>query len=280
MECSFGKARHVPLSISASQIRNEDGNYLGNVFILRDLREVRRLQEEVRRKEKLAALGGMAAGIAHEIRNPLSSIKGFAKYFEGQSAEGSEARELAGVMAKEVDRLNRVITELLEFAKPSDLKPRPTDVNALVEHSLRLIRQDAEGRNIRIEFAQDSHLPRVDIDPDRFTQALLNLYLNAIQAMDDGGTLAVRASADGASGIRIEVEDSGKGIPAESLGRIFNPYFTTKPSGTGLGLAIVHKVIEAHGGEIKVKSVPGHGTAFHIFIPQTPGEGASHGRQA
>ncbi len=269
-ECSFDGEKNLPLSVSASNILNEEGTHLGNLFIFRDMGEVRRLQEEVRRKEKLAALGSLAAGVAHEIRNPLSSIKGFAKYFEGHCAEGSEGRELAAVMAKEVDRLNRVITELLDFARPSDLKTRPTDINDLVEHSLRLIRQDAEGKNIRIEFHRDTRLPLVAIDPDRFTQALLNLYLNAIQAMEDGGRLSVKAAVDPRRGISIAVEDTGQGIPPESLGNIFNPYFTTKSSGAGLGLAIVQKVVEAHRGEIKVNSTPGRGTAFHILVPARP----------
>ncbi|WP_231584059.1 ATP-binding protein [Desulfovibrio sp. TomC] len=280
MECSFNGGKNIPLSLSASKILNEEGRYLGNLFIFRDLGEVRRLQEEVRRKEKLAALGSLAAGVAHEIRNPLSSIKGFAKYFEGQCAEGSHGRELAAVMAQEVDRLNRVITELLDFARSSDLKARPMDVGGLIEHSLRLVRQDAEGKKITVAFDRDASLPVIAIDPDRLTQALLNLYLNAIQAMEGGGTLAVRASSDGRGGVRIEVEDSGKGITPESLSSIFNPYFTTKSSGTGLGLAIVQKIIEAHRGEVKVKSTPGRGTTFNILLPVGRPEGAFHGRKA
>jgi two-component system sensor histidine kinase HydH len=278
IECAVD-SKAIPLSVSAAKITNEMGDFLGNILILRDLGEVKRLQEEVRRKEKLAALGSLAAGIAHEIRNPLSSIKGFAKYFEGHCEEGSEGRKLVAVMTKEVDRLNRVITELLEFAKPSDLKTRPTNVNDIIEHSLRLIRQDANAKRIRVEFTRDEQLPNAEIDPDRFTQALLNLYLNAVQAMENGGILAVRASTAGVNEIRIEIEDSGKGIPSESLGSIFNPYFTTKSSGTGLGLAIVHKVIESHQGEIKVRSAAGKGTAFSILIPTQRRKGEIHGRQ-
>ena len=274
-ECSFDGEKNLPLSLSASKILNEEGTHLGNLFIFRDLGEVRRLQEEVRRKEKLAALGSLAAGVAHEIRNPLSSIKGFAKYFEGQCAEGSQGRELAAVMAQEVDRLNRVITELLDFARPSDLKTRSTDVGSLIEHSLRLVRQDAEGKKITVTFDRNAGLPVIAIDPDRLTQALLNLYLNAIQAMENGGTLAVRAAADGRGGVRIEVEDSGKGIAPESLSSIFNPYFTTKSSGTGLGLAIVQKIIEAHRGEVKVKSTPDRGTTFNILLPVGRPEGVA-----
>jgi two-component system sensor histidine kinase HydH len=267
-ECSFDGQTILPLSVSASRIVNEEGARLGDIYIFRDLGEVRRLQEEVRRKEKLAALGGLAAGVAHEIRNPLSSIKGVAKYFEGRFDPGSEGRELAGVMAREVDRLNRVITELLDFARPSDVRMRPTDLVELVEHSLRLIGPDAAAHQVRADFAHDGTLPEVAVDPDRFTQVLLNLYLNAIQAMEDGGVLAIRADYEAARGrVRLDVGDAGQGIPAASLGSIFNPYFTTKPSGTGLGLAIVQKLVEAHQGEIRVKSTPGRGSVFSIFLP-------------
>jgi two-component system sensor histidine kinase HydH len=279
-ECAFPGGRRVPVGVSATRIVNEDGGHVGNAFILRDLAEVRRLEEEVRRGQKLAALGSLAAGVAHEIRNPLSSIKGFAKYFEGHCAEGSEGRELAAIMTREVDRLNRVVTELLDFARPTDLKSRPTDVSGLIEHSLRLIRQDAAARGVEVEFRAEPSLPRVDVDPDRFAQALLNLYLNGIQAMDGGGRLAVRAMAGGGNSVRIEVEDTGRGIPAGDLKDIFNPYFTTKPSGTGLGLANVHKVVEAHRGEIKVGSVPGKGTTFTILVPIHGSREETHGRQA
>lgn len=278
-ECTFGE-KSTPLSVSAAKIANDQGDFLGNIFIFRDLGEVRKLQEEVRRKEKLAALGSLAAGIAHEIRNPLSSIKGFAKYFESHSVQGSEGRELAAVMTKEVDRLNRVITELLEFARPSDLKTQPMNVNDLIMHTLRLVRQDAESKKVKIEFSRDEGLPKIDIDPDRFTQALLNLYLNAVQAMDAGGVLSIDARTDAHGGVRIEVMDTGKGIPPESLGSIFNPYFTTKASGTGLGLAIVHKVVEAHHGDIKVRSELGRGTVFSIFLPTQLRREGTYDRQA
>jgi len=267
-ECAFDGEKSLPLSVSASRIVNEDGAHLGNIYIFRDLGEVRRLQEEVRRREKLAALGGLAAGVAHEIRNPLSSIKGVAKYFEGHFAAGSEGRELAGVMAREVDRVNRVITELLDFARPSDVETHPTDLGDLVERSLRLIGPDAAARNVRIDYARNAGLPMVAVDPDRFAQVLLNLCLNAVQAMEGGGLLTVRTVHESArSRVRIDVEDTGQGIAAASLGNIFNPYFTTKPSGTGLGLSIVQKIVEAHQGEIQVKSTPGRGSVFSVFLP-------------
>ena len=269
-ECSFDGEKRLALRVSASRIVNEEGAYLGDIYIFQDIGEVRRLEEEVRRRERLAALGGLAAGVAHEIRNPLSSIKGVAKYFEGHFATGSEGRELAGVMAREVDRLNRVISELLEFARPSDVRPRPTDLVELVERSLRLIGPDATAHNVRLAVTHDGKPPTVAVDPDRFAQVLLNLCLNAVQAMDGGGVLSVRIAREAARGrVRIDVADTGRGIPPESLGDIFNPYFTTKPSGTGLGLAIVQKLVEAHQGEIQVKSTPGRGSVFTIFLPES-----------
>ena len=170
-------------------------------------------------------------------------------------------------MIREVDRLNRVVSRFLEFARPSDLKRRPTDVNKLLTHSIRLIEQDAAAKDIRIDLLKGTSIPSVSLDPDRFSQCLLNLYLNAIQAMGPGGLLSVKSSCAEDGNIEIEIRDTGEGIRPEDLDRIFDPYFTKKSSGTGLGLAIVHKIIEAHRAGIRVRSTPGKGTVFTIFIP-------------
>ena len=267
MECAFGEDKPVPLSVSASKIVNEEGDFVGNIVILRDLGEVRSLQNEVRRKEKFAAVGSLAAGIAHEIRNPLSSIKGLATYFGNKFAETDEDKESAGVMVREVDRLNRVISELLEFARPSEPKLKQTNINELLEHSIRLVQQDAKTNNIEIDLAVSDGLPSALLDPDRFSQALLNLYLNAIQAMDEGGVLSVKSTLGEEGEIKIEIADTGRGIHPEDLNKIFDPYFTTKTKGTGLGLAIVHKIVETHGGDIKIRSIPEKGTVFTISLP-------------
>jgi two-component system sensor histidine kinase HydH len=275
MTCQMPGRGEVPLSVSAVRIINAMGDYVGTVLIMRDLGEVRRLQEEVRRQEKLAAIGGLAAGVAHEIRNPLSSIKALATFFSGQFPGGSEGREAADVMAQEVDRLNRAITELLEFARPTDLKPQPTDMRFLIERSLQLVRQDAADRDIRVDLQIDDPLCPVWIDPDRFSQCLLNLYLTAIQAMENGGTLAVRCRSDRGRHLALSVSDTGHGIAPEDRPKIFNPYFTTKPKGTGLGLAIVHKIVEAHEGRLLVESTAGQGSRFTLRIPCRTGEDAS-----
>lgn len=264
MECVFAGDRSVPVSASATRIINEVGEFVGQILILRDLGEVRRLQDEVRRQEKLAALGGLAAGVAHEIRNPLSSIKGLATFFAAQFEDGSESKQAAGVMIQEVDRLNRVITELLDFARPTDLKFTATDLAPLLTRSIQLIQKEAANVNIKIDTHIENDICPVLIDADRIAQCLLNIYLNAIQAMGRDGTLSVRCEAEDNHHVRITISDTGPGIAADQLNKIFDPYFTTKNKGTGLGLAIVHKIAEAHQARLKVESVPGRGTEFSL----------------
>ncbi len=266
-ECTFSDGRTVPLSISATRIINERGEFVGQVIILRDLREVRRLEAEVRRQDKLAALGKLAAGVAHEIRNPLSSIKGMTTFFAGQFPEGSEAKAAAGVMNQEVDRLNRAISELLDFARPTDLKRQLTDIGPLLSRSVQLINQDAANQDVRIDLELADAVCPVHVDPDRLNQCLLNLYLNAIQAMTGGGTLRVTCTTEKDRYVHIRISDTGSGIAADHLGRIFDPYFTTKNKGTGLGLAVVHKIIEAHQAHLNVDSSPGKGTTVTIQFP-------------
>lgn len=265
--CDFSRAKAVPVSISAARIVTETGRLVGNWVILRDLREVKRLQEEIRRKEKLAALGGLAAGVAHEIRNPLSSIKGIATYFGDKYGQERAEREMAEVMIREVDRLNRVISELLEFARPTELNLAATDVYELLNHAVQLVQQDANLKHIDISIPQESETVYVKVDPDRLLQCMLNLFLNAIEAMPEGGLLRIVVFVHEDERVDIEITDTGRGIDAESLHRIFDPYFTTKTTGTGLGLAIVHKIIEAHHGRIRVRSTLGKGTTFTISVP-------------
>jgi two-component system sensor histidine kinase HydH len=269
IECEFTEGKVVPVSVSAAQIVNEEDRFVGQVLILKDLGELRRLEAEIRRKEKLAAIGGLAAGVAHEIRNPLSSIKGIASYYRNKFADGSEDKEMAGVMIEEVDRLSRVISELLEFARPTRLNLKPSNLNDLLTHSVRLVQQEATAKNIRIRLTPAPDSPVAQMDPDRLTQSLLNLYLNAFQAMETGGELTITTGTTMEDGgkVTLDIRDNGSGIEAEALNQIFDPYFTTKPKGTGLGLAIVHKIVEAHQGTIKVRSTPGEGTVFSITLP-------------
>ncbi len=267
MDIALGGGPTLPLGVSVSAVRTEEGTPVGSLVVLRDLRQVRRLEAEVRRREKLAAVGNLAAGVAHEIRNPLSSIRGYAAYFGGKFAPGSEDRQAAEVMIREVDRLNRVISELIEFARPSDLKRRPVRLADLAAHAERLIRPDAASRGVAVDLSGAANGPQIAADPDRLSQAVLNLCLNAIQAMDAGGRLTLRAGLAPDGRAFLTVADTGPGIPDEHRDRIFDPYFTTKARGTGLGLPIAHKIVEAHGGEIRVASRPGQGTEVTVLLP-------------
>ena len=264
--------QELALAVNVTEIVAEDGDSVGTMLILHDLTEIKRLQATLQKQEKLAAIGNLAAGVAHEVRNPLSSIKGYAAYFGTLFEEGSERKKAAEIMIAEVERLNRVISELLEIARPSDIKPRPTDVPFLLASSLRLVQQEAEAAGVRITTRITDGITPFAMDPDRLTQALLNLYINAIQAMPDGGQLTVSAE-ETAAGLEIAVSDSGGGIGKEALAKIFDPYFTTKNTGTGLGLAVVQKVVEAHGGSIELTSEPGRGTRFTLILPRTTREG-------
>jgi len=198
----------------------------------------------------------------------LSSIKGIATYFRSLFDETHDAQEAAGVMIDEVDRLNRAVTELLTIAAPTRLVTARQDVGELVERSVRLVEAEAEALGVTLSVNMPEGRIMADVDADRLTQSLLNLFLNALQAMQEGGgTLAVTLSAKDEM-VHIAVSDSGCGMEAATLKSIFDPYYTTKAEGTGLGLAIVHKIVEAHGGTIEVASRPGEGARFDICLPE------------
>jgi two-component system sensor histidine kinase HydH len=254
---------------SASVLRDEDHTFLGYIVLLRDITEVEHLKREMERKDRLAAIGSLAAGVAHEIRNPLSSIKGFATYFKERYRDIPEDQRVAGIMINEVERLNRAIGQLLDLARPMDLTIKTTSLVDLVNRSVDMIEKQAGERHIAIDRSGLSAEPcSAEVDPDKIRQVLLNLFLNAMDSMSGGGTLSVGTGCDGKSGRRvITIADTGHGVSQEDLPHIFDPYFTTKSTGTGLGLAIVHKIMEAHGGDIKVQSTLGKGTTVSLILP-------------
>ena len=256
-----------PISVSASKIINDDGFFLGHLFIMRDLAELRHLQQQLRRSERLSALGNLAAGVAHEVRNPLSSIRGFATFLLGK-LEREHDVNAAKMLIQEADRLNRVVSGLLEFARPENIRLAPTELAPLVKHALQLCASDIADKEIAVRFRPAPGLPLIAADADKLTQVLLNLFLNAVQAMDRGGALDVSACRDHATGkVLLHIADTGKGIAPEILATIFDPYVTGRASGAGLGLAIVHRIVEQHGGTIRVESEPGKGSAFFVHLP-------------
>jgi two-component system sensor histidine kinase HydH len=266
MVCRTLGGKEMVVSVSASQLKSREGEVLGAVVVLRDLHQIRSLENQLRRSERLASMGQMVAGIAHELRNPLSSLRGVAKYFERKYGTVPEDSDYANLMIQEVDRLNRVITDLLRFAQPVHPRREEIILKAVVDHALRLCSTEIEDRGINVEqdFADD--LPDVQADSDLLVQALVNLFLNAVEAMKDGGHLKISLGS-GEESIEIMIADDGTGISSEEREHIFDPFFTTKPGGTGLGLAIVHSIVEAHSGKIYVDSAPGKGTTFRIELP-------------
>jgi two-component system sensor histidine kinase HydH len=265
IECILNDGKTVPLEVSATELKDEKGNFLGYIILFKDLSEVRALRREVARSQRLASLGSLAAGVAHEIRNPLSSIKGFATYFL-ERQDKPEDKEIAKVMIHEVDRLNRVVSQLVELAMPVSVSKKPVSLSAVIEKSLKILERDASEKKIEIKTTFMPEELQIAIDEDRIKQVLLNLYLNGIESMEKGGILSIELSEKNGEAI-IKISDTGCGISEKDLAHVFDPYFTTKTTGTGLGLAIVHNIIEAHGGKITAESRPGNGTVFTIYLP-------------
>ena len=270
IKCSTQKGKRIPLEVGAQSLRDADGNLFGYVLLFKDLSEIRALRREIARNQRLASVGRLAAGVAHEIRNPLSSIKGLATYFKERYQDKLDDQQIANIMIQEVDRLNRVVGQLLDFARPIKISKKPISMQALIEDSLKLVERQASEKNIKIETRFPAQMDPVSVDPDRLNQVLLNLYLNAIDSMDAGGRLAIIIpNSQPTHNTEIKIMDDGTGISQEDLAHIFDPYFTTKATGTGLGLAIVHNIVDAHGGKVMVESHPGRGTTFTIRLPLT-----------
>lgn len=257
----------IPSSVIVTEVITEDGSRVGLMYILKNLSQLKQLQLEIQKKDKLAVIGNLAAGVAHEVRNPLSSIKGYAVHFKSLFSEDNENREAAEVLINETERLNRVITELLEISRPSDIKPQLTDLRSILKTTLRLIQPDSETRSaVQFTIDVDDAVSHIFVDPDRFKQVLMNIYLNSIQAMPDGGQLFTKVYPLNDQ-IVIVISDTGTGLSNDIEKRMFDPYFSTKTTGTGIGLAVVQKIVEAHNGEITVSSEIGKGTAITISLP-------------
>ena len=268
-ELSFGLAGQtgMPVSVSASPLSAGDGSFVGYLFIIRDLGEVKKLQQQVQLNERLSSLGNLAAGVAHEIRNPLSSIKGYATYLSGKFAEHDPAYDKSRLMIEEVERLNRVVSDLLSVARVGTVTLQAGRLAPAVHHALRLVESEAQAKGVHLESDAEAD-PTVLLDQDRFVQALLNLLINAVQATAAGGTVGVHLRLpEGGRMARVSVSDTGQGMDDACIGRLFTPYFTTKAEGTGLGLTIAHQIIEQHGGLITVHSRPGQGSVFSIDVP-------------
>ncbi len=264
--CRISGDVRLPLEVSASKLKDEKDAFLGYVLLFKDLREVRLLQKALARSQRLASIGSLAAGVAHEIRNPLSSIKGFATYFRDKHHDTPEDQEVSAIMIQEVDRLNRVVSQLLEFAKPVAILKQPISISDVIHNTIKLIEKHPKEQKIEIKTHISSDIPVISADKDKINQVFLNLLLNSVEAITTGGSIDISVFSD-QEHLVVQIADTGTGISETDLSQIFNPYFTTKQTGTGLGLAIVHNILEAHDGEIRVENKTGGGTLVTIRLP-------------
>ena len=268
----------TPVSATTSPLLTASGERVGTIVILRDLSNIRELEETVRHADRLSSLGTLAAGLAHEIKNPLGGIKGAAQLLEMELAEDHEMREYTRVVLKEVQRVNRIVEELLELAAPRKLKQEPVNLHKVLGDIVLLQKRAAEGKSISFVQQFDPSIPPILADEGLLTQLFLNLIKNAVEAIADEGLIRIssRVLADysmtqkgeGRSRmVALDVSDNGPGIPPEVLNNLFTPFFTTKARGTGLGLAICQKIVAEHRGMMKVESDPGKGTTFTVMLP-------------
>jgi signal transduction histidine kinase len=256
--------------------RNDEIGDLGRHFneMVRQLRESRdeieRLHRtQISRAEHLATLGEMAAGLAHEIRNPLAGIAGVMEIVGRDLPPESPAIEVLGEVRHEVVHINKIVSELLEIARPKPPVYRQGNIIAVAEHAALFARDHASARNVRIEVVKPALVPELEFDSGQIHQVLLNLLLNAVQACTDGCSVRVEFESDERY-IRVIVTDTGKGIPPSVLPNIFRPFFTTKGDGTGLGLSLAHRIVEDHGGKLEAASELGKGSRFTLNLPKVP----------
>jgi len=227
-------------------------------------------EEQLRQNEQLSALGLLAAEIAHEIRNPLTVVKMLFHSLDLKFPAGDPRAKDAGIIEQKMEQMNRVLDQTLTFARRSEPRVEPADLNALLEDVLLLVRHKLAQHNITLQWQRAAGLPLAPLDRTQIEQAVLNLVLNATQAMPSGGTLTIATRAEGAE-VCVTVADTGVGMTPEVQQRLFDPFLTTKPAGAGIGLALVRKIIEAHRGRIEVASAPGQGATFRLFLPADRG---------
>ena len=280
-EVTTTDGRTVPVSLLTAPIHGPTGALRGAVAVLRDLSRIRALEAEVRRGERLAALGQMALALAHEIRNPLSAIRGVAQLLGDEVGGASPFREHVTVVLAEIDRVNRVMEALLDLGRPLTFTFGFVNLHELLDRVALLGEPAARSHEVQLVRRYDPSLPPLWADADRLVQVFQNLVQNGIEAMPGGGrlTLTTRVSLDAVFGgrvdagagprplVEVQVTDEGEGIPPELLDRVFDPFVTTKPRGLGLGLALAHRIVEEHRGALRVASTLGKGTTFSCYLP-------------
>ena len=255
----------VPVRMTFSALRSGEGERLGLISACEDLSAIRDMESRMRQADRLATVGRMAANIAHEIRNPLASLTGAIEVLTSPLTADDARERLSQIVARESERLNHIIKNFLEYARPAPLSIATFDVAAAVEDVLLLLEHRASPGSLKVLREFTPSIPWA-VDAQQFRQILWNLCLNAVEAMPDGGELRVSVAVRGGT-LEVAVSDTGDGIAAADVSHVFEPFFSTKPEGTGLGLALVHRIVLDHGGEIDVRSSPVLGTTFTLTLP-------------
>ena len=278
IEAVDAEGRNLRLTFSTSRLKGKDDDFVGMAVILKDLTRAHEITEKMQRADKLAALGGMAAGLAHEIRNPLGSIKGLTQLLDEELDGEVKARTYTKTMIREIDRINGVVTNLLNFSQPTQSEFHYCDINKLLKQALDLVQLMINKKRVQVKQSTDPDLPTLWGDEEKLVQAFLNLLLNAVQAVNEGGEIVLVTTFDSdrlinedgvAKGvISVQIKNSGDPIPSEIISNLFDPFFTTKKDGTGLGLPITHQIIALHGGTLTPSRSAGL-TEFNIELPIT-----------
>ena len=262
------EAENFPYEIACVPIKDANGRVTGIAESYRDLTHVTRLQEELYESERNRVVIPLAAGVAHEIRNPLAVIRSTAQYSMEKGVSPDEVRENLGVILQNTDRANRVIGELLDFARPQRVDFKHQPLKAVLEEGVRLIKPRAARQKVAVSLSVPDRLPRLVLDKHRFLQAWFNLLVNSLDAMPRGGRMEVSVGLDRkAEEVTVTLADTGVGVPEEMVSRIFQPFFTTRKEGVGLGLPIADGIIRSHGGKIMFKSRAPRGTEVSILLP-------------
>lgn len=264
-ECTTEHGTTVPVRISCSSLLNQHGEQIGKVLIIRDMSSIRDMELQLERSRRMAALGKMAAGIAHEIRNPLGTLRGFAQFF-GTKAESDDEKKYADLMVSEVDRLNQTVSGLLQFARPREPQLQHFLLDDLFGKVMTLMKSDFANKDLIFNCRPETDI-RLHADPDLLLQVLMNLLKNSINATEAGNEISLTAGRE--EGVyRISVSDTGRGMSEQERERMFDPFFTTGKTGTGLGLAVSHQIIEQHNGSFEIQTAEGKGTTITILLPQ------------
>jgi nitrogen-specific signal transduction histidine kinase len=279
------------IGYTLSQVKDDNGHPIGAVMFFKDLTQVEQLAERERLRDRLASLGEMAAGIAHELKNPLAGIEVMAGLLRRQVPDSTDAQSLLADIISEAKLANAIVVEMLEFVRPIRLQVETTKITDVVHQAMTLAESKAPRGSVMVTVDLEDGLPMIEGDQHQLVQVFTNLFANAYEALDGKGRIAITAvrgviEQDPAMiGVQpptptivVDVGDDGPGVPPEATDKIFDPFFTTKPQGTGLGLAIVRKIVDAHDGRIDVNSAPGRGTRFRVILPVTSASGWFKGK--